>query len=807
MRSLLLALLLLAAHTLSAQQRWWYSQNPSPTPNTLQDIALLSPSHALMVGAKGTILRTTDGGTTWQTLSGVTSFDLSSVAFADSLHGFVCGTDQTLAATTDGGTTWEKRQVTESVFLKRVRFGSSTFGLMVGGSLVPTSIILRTSDGGTTWEKRPAPTNQSLNAVFVLDTLNAWAVGTNGVVVHSSDGGENWTLQRSDTGEFPAFHGELRGVYFHDKLNGLVVGDDQRILRTSNGGATWDSIRTVAFSLRDYYDVAFTDPMRGYIVGSGVGGPVGMRTTDGGLQWSPYTPGASAAAVEFKGGTGFAVGVRGLVYRSLDSGTTWTTLSRNVVPSTLRDVRFFDSALGVAVGAGGLIVRTTTSGTIWSRADSLSKAELQGVACGDALHWCAIGSNGTALFSGDAGTTWSSVPSGATALYDVAMAGSLEAWAVGIDGAIVHSTDGGAHWIPQTSGTTSYLQAVSFASPLHGMAGGGNGTLVGTTNGGTTWTPINSPTTSVVFAVEAFDGGRAFVLTGNTLYGTSDGGTTWRTHSLPTEGGLALNMDFINDQEGWVTVQYGRVLHTTDGGATWAHEPSNVVLIPLGTGFYGISFTSRRHGTVVGTENILRYVPGNTGGEELAAPLLAFPGCGALEQPTALGLRWHRVPGADRYHVQVARNAQFDFSGGPPTLDTVLVDSTTTLNGLQAGTRYYWRVSAGEETNAGPWSETCDFTTMGVGGVAARKGGEGLRARPNPVDGEVELHFALVAGERATIVLHNEAGEEVLRLPERDYSAGLNTVVLQTEDLPGGNYIVRLRSASAEQTTRVIIRH
>ena len=87
-----------------------YAQNPwvplnSGTTNNLFDIFFLDDNSGYSVGDIGTIVKTTDGGTTWTTLnSGVTS-TLTSIYFTDSLTGYASGNGGVLINTTDGGVT------------------------------------------------------------------------------------------------------------------------------------------------------------------------------------------------------------------------------------------------------------------------------------------------------------------------------------------------------------------------------------------------------------------------------------------------------------------------------------------------------------------------------------------------------------------------------------------------------------------------------------------------------------------------------------------------------------------------------
>ena len=60
-----------------------------------------------------------------------------------------------------------------------------------------------------------------------------WAVGDNGTIVHTNNGGKNWVAQRSMTSAL------LQGVAFADANDGWAVGNVGTILHTSNGGKTW----------------------------------------------------------------------------------------------------------------------------------------------------------------------------------------------------------------------------------------------------------------------------------------------------------------------------------------------------------------------------------------------------------------------------------------------------------------------------------------------------------------------------------------------------------------------------------------
>ncbi len=94
--------------------------------------------------------------------------------------------------------------------------------------------VLLSDDAGATFRQaRSVPTRATLTSVSFADERNGWAVGHWGVILHTTDGGETWTVQRDDTSvDQPLF-----SVWFCVKRNGVGGGLWSLILRTAVGGA------------------------------------------------------------------------------------------------------------------------------------------------------------------------------------------------------------------------------------------------------------------------------------------------------------------------------------------------------------------------------------------------------------------------------------------------------------------------------------------------------------------------------------------------------------------------------------------
>ena len=134
--------------------RQWVWQNPLPQGNTLQDFSFIDTNNGFAVGARGTILKTTDGGNNWEIIAGATEDDLYSVAFTDSNIGTVVGNFGAILRTTDAGSHWTIQRDGISDVLFGVSFTDANTGTAVGSD----GLILRTTNGGTNWIQQASGT-------------------------------------------------------------------------------------------------------------------------------------------------------------------------------------------------------------------------------------------------------------------------------------------------------------------------------------------------------------------------------------------------------------------------------------------------------------------------------------------------------------------------------------------------------------------------------------------------------------------------------------------------------------------------
>lgn len=235
---------------------------PSSIDVGLNDVAVRGERIAI-VGDQGMILRSTDGGRSFirsnyslryregQAEGGVV--DLYSVQFVDKDTGYIVG-DRGLILTTDnGGASWREQYSGTDTQLFHLSMRDK-HGWVVGTG----GKILHTNDGGRNWYPQRSGVQEDLNRVYFVDDRVGLISGDKGVLLRSDNGGATWERVRLNVAE-PLF-----GMSFVDKKTGWVVGYGGRIVRTYDGGRNW--IEQNSATTADLFSVSFYKS-RGYAIG------------------------------------------------------------------------------------------------------------------------------------------------------------------------------------------------------------------------------------------------------------------------------------------------------------------------------------------------------------------------------------------------------------------------------------------------------------------------------------------------------------------------------------------------------------
>lgn len=579
----------------------WLS--PMPQGYSLYDVGALDSNTVIAVGAKGTIIRTTDRGRTWAVSNNADNMEaIEKVSYIDGTAAYAVG--------------W--------------------FSVRLPNAVIYRSFVLKSIDNGLTWLRIFSPNVQTqITGVHFLDANTGYIVGTNSFAARTTDGGRNWATVNI-TG--PAMH--FQTVVFHNNEIGFVGTRDGRIFRTTNGGASW-SIHSLQNDNGTVFSIHFTSSTHGYLSGCdgrGIGQHNAFiyKTTDGGNSWNRVYHSASAQIYTlgfFNQSDGMAMGFKndetnpsGLVLLTANSGTSWTELTNYSTKRRIYGSRILSQTAVMAACEGGVVMASPLRGSSWYRLSleitdenifqmQMVSSDSGYIACSNGViyrthnggvDWTAQVVNpqagdisrlhfinrttGLAIFrSGKiyrtqtAGNNWNEVYAQSVSLQDIKFASQTRAYAIGqsetVNGFLLRSTDAGQTFTPAQQFNGYLLTSIHFTDSLYGyisaVSGLNKSTIFRTTNGGILWDSLPAPLPFSAFKVFFPDRFYGYTIGDRGRYArTTNGGSLWETDSLPGE--QLSDINFPDAFRGALVSLSGRVYYTNDAGNDWTRAAAPI---------------------------------------------------------------------------------------------------------------------------------------------------------------------------------------------------------------------------------------
>ncbi|MEZ4386924.1 MAG: FlgD immunoglobulin-like domain containing protein [Candidatus Krumholzibacteriia bacterium] len=516
---------------------------------------------------------------------------VNAVAFADDAHGWAVGMAGVVLRTADGGDTWDLVPGTWTVLpdLLDVLAVDASVVVAVGGG----AGVYRSGDGGLTWTAVAVPHQERLNDLALV-AGRLIAVGDGGVVLASADQGLGWTALGSPG------DGLLGGQHWFDAQHGLVTAGafpfwEGFAARTDDGGLTWQPLAEVdALAMRA---VGFVDAQTGFLIGDFSA----FRTDDGGATWQdvgfvfpPYTrqlmtlPDGSWLVAAFGEGAE--------IHRSVDGGATWSRAFDNLAHFGVTDLVQLPGGRLVASLASGALITSDDQAATWSdhRQDltDLGGNTFDHLAMLPDGHGWASGDwsntfvqEAVLLRTADGGRTWQAAhtPTGWLTFSDLQLRDGQTGFLAGrgFDGVqtryLARTADGGETWqglaLP---GDPSVLRLVSPAPGVviaSAIDANDVNRVWRSDDDGDTWQLATAglPTTAWLQGLAFLDADTGYISGGfqtSVLYRTTDGGATWQARPAVGLGGHARTLRFTDPDHGLALCSDG-VFRTGDGGATW----------------------------------------------------------------------------------------------------------------------------------------------------------------------------------------------------------------------------------------------
>lgn len=776
---------LLLFNLTSFSQETWNWSYPSPQGNSLNSVTWVSGSVFIAVGDHGTILRSTNDGASWASVSSGVINNLNKVKFASSTTGYIVGTSGVVLKTTDGGLSWSQATSPDANELKAVYFTSESVGY-IGNSL---GTLYKTTNGGSGWVPIYSGAG-NITSIQFLDAQNGF-LGSNSGFFKTSNGGTDWTSPSNPN---------ITDMVFIDALNGWYV-DQSGLFKTTDGGMNWVSNlmsnensyttgvpNSIVISNTNIFlagSLTFVDKLS--LSGS-------LITTFNKL-WGVLN---SVAVSNFS--VVIAVGEAGNIYKSTNNGIEWAGILQEPNYYSLNSITKKQDGSLFAVGDKGSFLTSTDEGVSWNSINFTSSDINKLFFANENIGWCAAGRYLYKTSNG--GTSWSDLLkfSGSTShiYYDVVFFdlnnGILVGRASATAGLIQSSVDGGGGWTQRIINNPGFFYSAAYLSSKDtAFACGANGVINKTVNACTTWTSKTSNTNQTLYHIKFINSRIGYAVgAAGTIIKTTNGGEYWYQQESHTTSDLS-DIRFYDEKHGIAVGSGGTVILTNDSGKTWIQKslPTNnnlteAVIINPTTAF------------IVGNNSTILK------GASLSLPVELTSFSGSVRN-NIVNLNWETATEVDNYGFEIERKdkhsdwSKIGFVEGYSTSNS---PKHYSFSDKPTGTsKFTYRLKQIDNDGKFEYSDEVEVLIDNL------PNGYLLEQNyPNPFNPETSIRFALKENTKATLKVYNNLGELVATLFDGITDAGrLYDLKFNGNKLASGFYFYKLEAGKYPQTRKMML--
>lgn len=294
--------------------------------------------------------------------SSVTVFEVvnqnyKKIVFNDFYNGYLVGDKGILKATSEAGNRWFTK-IYKNDPAKGLNSVATyeNLGVLCGKN----GLVIYSTNSFLTYEEKNITTSD-LNDVIFIDSMTLLICGKDGVVLKSTDAGNNFYNISSGVNV------SLNSIVFVSSTTGFICGDSGKLLKTVNKAMTFSELNTsVSF---DLYGMKFLDEQVGFICGSN---SILLKTDDAGNSFSSIsvsTENVTLYGVDFiTPQVGVVCGSSGKVFITTTAATSFYDISpQEAKDEIFYSIKILDLNKIIVVGTNGSIYLTSDRGINWKK--------------------------------------------------------------------------------------------------------------------------------------------------------------------------------------------------------------------------------------------------------------------------------------------------------------------------------------------------------------------------------------------------------------------------------------------------------
>jgi len=527
---------------------------------------------------------------------GLFSQGLNSVSSSGVNNVLAAGNGGKIFRTTTGGSGWSLNTVNPTVDYKSVAQSGNYY--FISGD---NGKVYKTQVNNFNLTELPTGVSTSLNSINFLDSLNGFVCGNNGVILKTTNGGNNWTTINGGV-----LNIRLNAISFKNTLNGIVAGDSGVVYLTTNGGTNW-TLQT-SLTTRNLLDEKYYN--EGIVI-TGEYGIIIRKDNAGSFTLKTSKTNSDIRAISGTYTNSHVCGGGGFIRNNLNGSDNYFNFESNPMMANLVDIVYADSLTGYAISSlNDAIIKTTNGGASWNLTGGttvniswVSKLVTSG---GIGNNLCMHPSDRNSLFvmygnrvyvSRNKGETWTqiSTTSLGTAAHSFYVSPiDTNIWVAAIESTtdkVIRTTDYGVTWstiLSQNFSNYGQPLEIDQNNPSTFYFAPDGGGFYKSTDVGATFTEISgmyafrSPcdimvmydSSNVIFVADGVTGSGL-----GQIYKSGNGGLNWTlVHTNPSSSEIPSMSNSVFDKSTMYATNWsgGNVYKTTNFGDNWALLRTNV---------------------------------------------------------------------------------------------------------------------------------------------------------------------------------------------------------------------------------------